>query len=99
MCRGVEKARVAFAAAENGANKIARRLVRLSRCSSFGRFRRGHYTAALGGVGGGGLAKRSGFRVSHAEINGVPQRRFASGSSMADGARGIGFTLGIMVTG
>jgi hypothetical protein len=57
----------------------------------------GTTAAALGGVGGGGLAKRSGFRVSHAEI----QRGFpsgfpfpsvvASGSSMADGARGIGY--------
>ena len=76
MGRGVEKARVAFAAAENGADKIERRLVRLRRCSSFGRFRRGRYSY-LAASEGGGMAKRSGFRVSHAEIQrGFPRVDF-----------------------
>ena len=50
------------------------------------------------------MAKRSGFRVSHKDLTGVPQSGFpfpsvvASGSSMADGAGGIEFILGITVT-
>jgi hypothetical protein len=56
MGRGVEKARVAFAAAENGAGKVERRLVRLRRCSGFARFQRG--TTLSVASEGGGMANR-----------------------------------------
>ena len=99
MGRGVEKARVAFAAAENGADKIERKLVRLRRYSSFGRFRRGRYSYRWRRRGRDrekiGLSP-----VAGRDSTGVPHSGFpfpgvvACGSCMADGTGGIGFTLG-----
>ena len=88
MGRGVKEARVAFASAENGAQ--AGPAPAVQQLWEFP-----ESATALGGVGGGGMAKGSGLsRVACRDSMRVPRSGFhfpgvvASGSSMADGAGG-----------
>jgi hypothetical protein len=67
MGRGVEKARVAFAPAENVADRMEPQAGPAQACSTFGSVRRGVYGHRWRRRGG--MAKRSGLRVSHASFD------------------------------
>jgi len=74
MGRGVEKARIAFAAAENGAAKLSAGWSGSAGAAALGGS--GEGATALGGVGGAGWRKDRAFACRIHRFDGVPQSGF-----------------------
>jgi len=93
MGRGVEKARVAFAAAQNGADKIEeRRLARLRRCSNFGEVPERALPLSVASEGGG-MANTSGacrrIQLGFPRVDYIVPALSPAGRPWPDGAVGV----------